>query len=194
MTGKDIVKIVLNLVIIYLIGGAILAVVHAKTSPVRYQNNIIAEQKALKLLVPDAETTEMIGEWEIHGKHGKYWKALKDGKPIAYVILSFGKGYSSYIKTLVAVDTNFTVTKIEILDHKETPGLGDEILVPAWKDQFKGKDLDHIKLVKGETKEYIQAITGVTISSRAVTEDAVKNGVKFLKETIEKGGVAHVGH
>jgi electron transport complex protein RnfG len=66
--------------------------------------------------------------------------------------------------------------------------------VPAWKDQFKGKDLDHIKLVKGETKEYIQAITGVTISSRAVTEDAVKNGVKFLKETIEKGGVAHVGH
>lgn len=194
MTGKEIAKIVFSLVVIYLVGGAILAIVHAKTSPLRYHNNILAEQKALKTLVPAADVIEQMGEWEIHEKHGKYWKALKDGKPIGYVILSFGKGYSSYIKTLVAVDTSFTVTKIDILDHKETPGLGDEILAPSWKNQFAGKDLEHIKLVKGDTTEYIQAITGVTISSRAVTEDAVRNGVKFLMNTVKEGGAAHVGH
>ena len=192
MTTKDILKIVLNLVVIYLIGGAILSFVHAKTSPVRFYNNEAAEQKALKLLIPDADKIEKMGDWEIHEKHGKYWKATKGNDVAGYVVLSFGKGYSSYIKTLIAVDKDFRVTKIEILDHKETPGLGDEILVPAWKDQFKGKDFDHIKLVKGDTKEYIQAITGVTISSRAVTDDAVKNGVKFLMDTVKGGGAAHV--
>jgi len=192
MTTKDILKIVANLVVIYLVGGAILSYVHANTSPIRYQNNIIAEEKALKLLIPDADKIEKMGDWEIHEKHGKYWKATKGGEVIGYVVLSFGKGYSSYIKTLIAVDKDFRIMKIDILDHKETPGLGDEILVPAWKKQFNGKDFDHIKLIKGETKEYIQAITGVTISSRAVTEDAVKNGVKFLIDTVKGGGAPHV--
>lgn len=193
MTGRDILKIVVTLVAIYLVGGAILAIVHATTSPIRYKNNIIAEQKALKSLVADADVIEPLGEWDIHGKQGKYWKALKNGRPVGYVVLSFGKGYSSYIKTLVAVDTNFMVTRIDILDHKETPGLGDEILVPAWKDQFVGKDLTRLKLVKGDTTEYIQAITGVTISSRAVTEDAVRSGVEFLINNVERGGPAHGG-
>jgi electron transport complex protein RnfG len=193
MTTKDIIKIVANLVVIYLIGGAILSYVHANTSPIRYENNIKAEEKALKLLIPDADKIEKMGDWEIHEKHGKYWKAEKNGKVIGYVILSFGKGYSSYIRTLIAVDKDFKIMKVEILDHKETPGLGDEIMSASWKSQFAGKDFDHIKLIKGETKEYIQAITGVTISSRAVTEDAVKNGVKFLIEKVKEGGAADVG-
>lgn len=193
MTTKDILKIVLNLVVIYLIGGAILSIVHAKTSPLRFHNNEVAEQKALKLLIPDADKIDKIGDWIIHEKQGKYWKAVKGDETIGYVILSYGKGYSSYIKTLIAVDKNFKVIQIEILSHKETPGLGDEILVPAWKDQFKGKEYDRIKLVKGDTKEYIQSITGVTISARAVTDDAVKKGVKFLMDTVKEGGAPHVG-
>ncbi len=192
MTTKDILKIVLNLVVIYLIGGAILSYVHANTSPIRYKNNLIAEEKALKLLIPTADKIEKVGEWDIHGKHGKYWKAVKGEETIGYVVLSFGKGYSSYIKTLIAVDKDFRILKIEILDHKETPGLGDEILAPEWKKQFDGKDYDRIKLVKGDTKENIQAITGVTISCRAVTDDAVKKGVKFLMDTMKEGGAANV--
>lgn len=47
--------------------------------------------------------------------------------------------------------------------------------------QFKGKIIEDIKLVKGETQNNIQAITGATISSRAVV-DGVRQGVEeFLK-------------
>jgi Na+-translocating ferredoxin:NAD+ oxidoreductase subunit G len=194
MTGKDIIKITLNLVIIYLIGGLILAVVYATTSPIRYRNNVIAEQKALKELLPEADNIEKLGDWEIHEKQAKYWVAKKGNDTIGYIVQSFGKGYSSYIKTLIAVDKDFKVQKVEILDEKETPGLGDEVETPSFKGQFKGKDLDHLKVLKTETTEYVQAITGATISSRAVTEDAVANGVKFIKEKIQGGGVAHVGH
>jgi electron transport complex protein RnfG len=194
MTGKDIIKITLNLVAVYLIGGLILSVVYAKTSPIRFKNNVIAEEKALKLLIPEADKIEKMGDWEIHAKHAKYWVAKKGNDTVGYVVQSYGKGYSSYIKTLIAVDNNFVVRKVEILDQKETPGLGDDIEAPSFKNQFAGKDLEHLKVLKTDTTEYVQALTGATISSRAVTEDAVKNGVKFIKETIQGGGAAHVSH
>jgi len=193
MTGKDIFKITLNLVIVYLIGGFILAFVYWNASPKIFRNNEKAEQNALKLLIPGAEFKQL-GDWTIHDKHAKYFIAKKGGETIGYVIQSFGKGYSSYINTFIAVDKDFKIQKINILAHGETPGLGDEIETDVFKDQFKGKDIDHLKVLKTETTEYIQALSGATISTRAVSEDAVKNGVAFLIKTIREGGDKDVQH
>jgi electron transport complex protein RnfG len=187
MTGKDIVKVTLNLVIVYLIGGFILAFVYANASPRVFKNNEEAEKKALKELVPDADANEK-HDWTIHDKHAKYFIMKKGGDTIGYVIQSFGKGYSSYINTFIATDKDFVVQKINILGHGETPGLGDEIELDYFKDRLKGKDIDHLKVLKTETTEYVEAISGATISSRAVTEDAVKNGVAFLIKTVKEGG------
>ncbi len=196
MTGKDIAKITFTLVIFYLIGGFILAFVYANASPKIYKNNVEAEKKALKQLMPDAEDIAKMGDWTIHDKHAKYFIAKKGGETIGYVIQSFGKGYSSYINTFVAVDKDFKVQKINILAHGETPGLGDEIELDYFKDRLKGKDIDHLKVLKTETTEYVEAISGATISSRAVTEDAVKNGVAFIVKTVKEGGNVDVkpGH
>ena len=193
MTGKDILKITFNLVVVYLIGGFILAFVYANASPKIFKNNEKAEQDALKLLIPGADFTKL-GDWTIHDKHAKYFEAKKNGETVGYVVQSFGKGYSSYINTFVAVDKNFIVQKINILGHGETPGLGDEIETDSFKDQFTGKDIDHLKVLKTETTEYIQAISGATISTRAVSEDAVKNGVAFLIKTVKEGGNKDVQH
>ncbi|MEW6068385.1 MAG: FMN-binding protein [Nitrospirota bacterium] len=184
MTGRDIFKITLNLVVVYIIGGIILAVVYAKTSPVMYKKAEIEKQQALKELMPDADEIENLGEWIIHERHAEFYVAKKGDEIIGYIIQSFGKGYSSYIDTLISVDKDFNVQKINILEQKETPGLGDEIELDSFKNQFVGKDVDHLRVLKTETAEYIQAISGATISSRAVTEDAVRNGVKFLIETV----------
>lgn len=188
MTVKDIAKITLNLVVVYVIGGLVLSGVYALTSPIIYQNNVRIEEKALKELLPDAEKIEKSGEWTIHEKTAKYFTAKKSDEVIGYVIQSFGKGYSSYINTFIAVDKDFKVIKISVLSHAETPGLGDEIESDSFKNQFKGKDIEHLKVIKTETTEDIQAISGATISSRAVTEDAVKNSVAFLIKTIKEGG------
>lgn len=217
MTAKDILKITFTLVVIYLIGGLILAMVYATTSPIMFRNAEKAKQEALKILMPDADMVPKAGDWTIHDKHAEYFIGKKCGEvkvtqvkdektgemkeekecidpvDIGYVIQSFGKGYSSYIDTFMSVDKDFRVQKINILHHAETPGLGDEIEYDYFKDQFKGKDIDHLKVLKTETTEYIQAISGATISSRAVTEDAVKNGVAFLMKTIKEGGQAPHG-
>ena len=186
MTGKEILKITLNLVVIYLIGGLILAVVYAKTSPVMFQKAALEKEVALKKLIPDADAIEKLGDWSIHEKPSEYFIARKNNAVIGYIIQSFGKGYSSYIETLIAVDTDFKVIKISILGHAETPGLGDEIDADTFKNQFAGKDTEHLKIVKTETADYVQAISGATISSRAVSEDAVQNGIAFLIKTLKE--------
>ena len=208
MTAKDMLKITVNLVVIYVIGGLIMAFVYAKTSPIMFQKAKEEKEAALKLMMPDADKIAVLGTWEPHEKHAEYYAAQKCGEvkitsikdektgemkeekecispsDIGYIVEGFGKGYSSYIHVLASVDNNFIVQKISILGHGETPGLGDEIEKDYFLDQFKGRSAENLVVIKGETPDKIQAITGATISSRAVTEDGVKNGVKFLKEKL----------
>jgi len=208
MTAKDMIKITINLVIIYIIGGVILAFVYSQASPIMFKKAKEEKEAALRTMMPEADNIEKLGDWEPHHKHAEYFiakecieekteqikdektgelreekKCIKD-KAIGYVIEGYGKGYSSYINIYVSVDKNFTVKKVNILHHAETPGLGDEILKDYFLSQFAGKDIDHLVVIKGPTEDKIEAITGATISSRAVTEDAVRNGVKMLIEKL----------
>jgi electron transport complex protein RnfG len=208
MTALDMVKITFNLVVIYLIGGLIMAFVYAKTSPIMFIKAKEEKEAALKLMMPEADKIVKLGDWSPHEKHAEYYAAEKcgeiketevkdektgemkeeseclDPRNIGYIAETYGKGYSSYIDILVSVDKNFIVKKVNILHHAETPGLGDEIQKPYFLNQFAGKSEKNLVVVKGETKDKIQAITGATISSRAVTEDGVKNGVKMLEKRL----------
>lgn len=90
-------------------------------------------------------------------------------------------GYSGDIVIMVGVDPEGTVTGIEIVRHAETPGLGDKIVLPWFKDLFKGKNLDNADWrVKKDGGEFDE-ITGATISPRAVV-GAVSRGLKFYRE------------
>ncbi len=212
MTTKDMAKITVNLVVIYLLGGLLIAFVYAKTSPIMFIKAKEEKDAALKTMMPEAQHIVKIGEWKPHEKHAEYYAAqecgelkttsVKDEKTgetkeqqecinpvdIGYIVESYGKGYSSYIELLASVDKNFTVQKVSILHHAETPGLGDEIVLPYFLKRFEGKSLDNLVVIKGETPDKIEAISGATISSRAVTEDGVKNGVKMLKEKLSGAG------
>jgi len=211
MTAKDMAKITINLIVIYVIGGLILAYVYAKASPIMFIKAKEEKEAALRTMMPEADKIGVIGKWEPHHKHAEYYAAEKCGKVkvttvkdektgemkeekecinaqnIGYVVEGFGKGYSSYINILVSVDNNFTVKKINILHHAETPGLGDEIEKDYFLKRFEGKTIDTLVVIKGDTADKVEAISGATISSRAVTEDGVKNGVKMLKEKLSGG-------
>ena len=208
MTATEMAKITFNLVAIYVIGGLIMAFVYAKTAPIMFIKAKEEKEAALKLMMPEADKVAVLGTWEPHEKHAEYYAAQKcgelkvisvkdektgemkeekeciDPQDIGYIVEGFGKGYSSYIHVLASVDKNFIVQKISVLGHGETPGLGDEIEKDYFLNQFKGKSADNLVVIKGETPDKIQAITGATISSRAVTEDGVKNGVNLLKEKL----------
>lgn len=96
----------------------------------------------------------------------------EDDKEIGYAFLAVGKGYGGEIDILVGLDEDFTVKEVTIISHTETPGLGGKITEASFRDQFKGLSVDDIALRKDGGK--VDAITGATISSKAVVE-AVRN-------------------
>jgi len=177
---KDIIKITMPLVLIFVAAGVIMAVTYKYTYPVRFQAEKQEKEEALKEMAPTAtDPIKPAGTWTVNNKPYEYYQANAGGRPVAYIASTAGKGYSSYIQMLVSVSPDMKISDVKVLDMNETPGLGDQVLEKSFLDQFKGKGLSQIVLIKGETKENIQAISGATYSSRGVT-----NGVKDAVQTL----------
>ena len=97
-------------------------------------------------------------------------------------------GYTTAIKLLVGVKTDGTLSGVRIIDHKETPELGDKVELKKsdWVLSFEGKslsapDIDQWKVQKdgGDFDQF----TGATITPRAVV-NAVKNTLLFHNENV----------
>jgi electron transport complex protein RnfG len=185
---KEMMKITLSLVAIFIAAGIIMGLTYKYTSPIRFAAEKKEKEEALKEMAPDAtDPITAAGKWTVHGKSFEYYRATAGAKPVAYIASTAGKGYSSYILMLVSLGTDLRVRDIKILHHGETPGLGDQVEDrKLFLDQFKGKGVEQLVLIKGETKENIQAISGATISSRAVT-NGVKDAVQSLVDKYGAG-------
>ena len=101
---------------------------------------------------------------------------------LGYAFLAQGNGYQGTIKMMAGIKTDLrTLTGLEILESQETPGLGQEITGASFKGQFNGLKaqpaITYVKNRKPTKPNEIEAITGATISSRAV--------VSILNETIQ---------
>lgn len=198
---KEMLRITITLIGIFVASGIIMAGVFARTAPIMAEAQKKEKEEALKLLMPDADAIREAGKWGLFGKHAEYYEARKGNGAIGYLASTYGKGYSSYISILVSVDPSMTVKKISILGHGETPGLGDEIEQEYFKKRYEGKTIEQLEVVKTEGTDKISAISGATISSRAVTS-GVREAVKLLKEKYtgeqkpaeQAGGVRHEQH
>lgn len=67
------------------------------------------------------------------------------GKRTAYLLPGKFPGFKTFIGTILAVDQDFSILGLEIMEHEEDPGLGGEIVQEYFKNQFKGKPLETIK-------------------------------------------------
>ncbi len=170
------------LLIVALCCAFTLAVIYYNTAP------RIEEQKKM-LLERSLNSVLSAHRFEKHENGMVYYEAYdEEGIVVGWCLSLSGKGYGGDVDLLVGLDSDEKITGVKVLEHKETPGLGSKISdvkygqkESAFLSQFKGKVAEDIVLVKGDSEDNIQAITGATISSRAVT-DAVRQGVeKFLK-------------
>ncbi len=185
---KDMFKITLPLVMIFVVAGIIMALTYQHTYPDRFKAEQKEKEDALKEMAPTAtDPIKSAGTWSAaDNKPHEYYQATAAGQPVADIAETAGKGYSSYIKMLVALSPDMKITDVKVLDMNETPGLGDQVLERSFLDQFKGKSLQQIVLIKGETKENIQAVSGATYSSRGVT-NGVKDAVQMLVDKYGAG-------
>ena len=173
--NNSIFKIGANLALACILSGAIIAATYAVTAPIAAQEAVKMKEAALQELVPQANKFKPIPE-----KAGWYL-AQKDGQLLAVIAPAHGQGYGGEIKMLVAISPTFQALDYRILKHNETPGLGDKATKPAFREQFAGKAVEELVVVKTPSKNNIQALTGATITSRAVT-NSFKTALKEAKE------------
>ncbi|WP_127959299.1 electron transport complex subunit RsxG [Serratia microhaemolytica] len=120
------------------------------------------------------------------GDHRLYL-ARRQGVPVAAVVEAIAPdGYSGAIHLLVASDFQATVLGTRVIEHRETPGLGDKIELrhSYWITQFSGQHVDSPSdprwAVKKEGGMFDQ-FTGATITPRAVI-NAVRRSTLLIQE------------
>ena len=168
----------LVLTIVCLSASLVLAFSYELTKEKIEQQRIDEINRSLEAIFPDADSYERN---EIEDTI--YYRVIKDNTTKGYILTVEAKGYNGPVNTMVGVDMDGKIAGVIVLEHKETPGLGANIVEikrgekePWFLRQFKGKLARN--LVLGED---IQAITGATISSEALTS-AIKGQVQaFLR-------------
>ncbi len=128
-----------------------------------------------------------------------------DSNQIDTVVLPIvGSGLWDLMYGYVGLESDLnTVRSVIYSDHKETPGLGAEVLNPNWKALWPGKKMyDNnnevaIKIVKGGAKKGdvhgVDALSGATLTSVGVENTLVfwlgEEGYKPFISKFRKGGL-----
>ena len=118
------------------------------------------------------------------------WVEIEEAHPTVnggtVYLVSAKKGYGGEVKFALGVDAEGALTGISITSQAETAGLGANCTNEEWQAGFAGKKIpddpsQNMYNKEAATDTQVQAISGATVTSRAVT-NAVK-GVLFFDTT-----------
>ncbi|HEC74706.1 MAG TPA: electron transport complex subunit RsxG [Methylophaga aminisulfidivorans] len=147
-------------------------------------NTLVPSDQFDNAILQDAITlapTEELGTQE----PTQVFRARKNGQPVAAIFTVVApNGYSGRIKMLVGIYSNGKLAGVRVINHKETPGLGDKIDVKRsnWIKQFEGLSLENPSAAKWKVKKdggAFDQFTGATITPRAVVK-AVKKSLEYF--------------
>lgn len=112
--------------------------------------------------------------------------ARKQGQPVAVALETTAPdGYSGAIQLLVGADFSGTVLGTRVMEHHETPGLGDkiELRLSDWITFFSGKKVNGTDDTRWAVKKeggMFDQFTGATITPRAVV-NAVRRSALYIE-------------
>ena len=175
--GKDMFKLGLNLLIISAIAALLLAFTNNITADTIAKRNEQANAEARKLVLESAQDFEQVKDVKTDNSKGVevseiYEAKDASGNTVGYTLKVLPSGYGGTIELMVGIDSaNGQVSGINVVSNSETAGLGAKATNPEFSDQYKGKPLEELSVLKngtpGDTE--IKAISGATITSTAVT-------------------------
>ena len=175
--GKDMFKLGLNLLIISAIAALLLAFTNNVTASTIAQRNEQANAEARKLVLESAQDFEQVKDVKTDNSKGVevseiYEAKDASGNTVGYTLKVLPSGYGGTIELMVGIDSaKGQVSGINVVSNSETAGLGAKSTDPEFSDQYKGKPLEELSVLKngtpGDTE--IKAISGATITSTAVT-------------------------
>ncbi len=182
-------KIILPIFIIAILSGLALAVVNNATAD---RIKLVVEKElnnALSLVMPGFDNQPALEKIEKdRGREGRvvFYPAKKGGHLLGYAVEStVFTGYSGELVVIYGVSVDGVVGRVKVLRHNETPGLGSKAGLSTFLDQFEKSSLASFQYKVKKDGGQVDAVTGATISSRAVTL-ALARGLQELNNLPEK--------
>ncbi len=141
-------------------------------------------EKAIGEVLPEFDS---VVETKILPEGGKdsltFYRTTKNGEVVGTAIRAYTDiGFSGRFWIMVGFVNGDVISGTSVLEHKETPGLGDKMdkSKAEWSRQFDGKNMNEFKLLVTKDGGDVDAITAATISSRAFC-DAAQRAYDELK-------------
>lgn len=189
MLGKAIAKNALLLAVFSMITAGAIGFTYMMTHTQITENIRVVEEGALLEIIPAKHhNNSMLDDFVMFDdsellklkQPTKGYVAKKDGKVVAIIYPAIAPdGYSGAIRLIVGVFKDDTIAGIRVLEHHETPGLGDKIELKksSWVLGFNGRSLTNplpeqwkVKKDKGVFDQF----TGATITPRAITASVLR--------------------
>jgi electron transport complex protein RnfG len=196
---KNILKLGITLTLYATVACVGLAFVYSATEKIILQRQQADLEAALKELFPAADSFTDLGKTIPSPDplviFEAQYAARKGQELIGAAIQSSRGSYGGPITVLAGVGSDGRISRVKILDHKDTPGLGANAASPGYfvdkaagitfYGQFTGKSAEDPL----EAKNDITAVTASTITSRAVA-GAVKVSALAAAAWLEAQGGA----
>jgi len=115
------------------------------------------------------------------------YRVYNDGEAVAALFAVTARdGYSGPIRILLGVDVDGRVSGVRILEHRETPGLGD-LIEPSksdWVQQFAGRSLTDPAMDDWRIRRdggVFDQLTGASVTPRAVLK-AIRQTLVYFQD------------
>ncbi|NLB89947.1 MAG: RnfABCDGE type electron transport complex subunit G [Clostridiales bacterium] len=167
------------LTLVALIAAVLLAATNLLTKKPIEQRAELADQQARQQVLPLADSfEEMSLEEESGDSVEKAFVGKRSDEVVGYIAQSITTGYAGEIQTIVGMDLQGSITGITVggANFSETAGLGAKAKDAAFTEQFKDKK------IPVELKTDIDAISGATITTRAVVNGVNQAGGFMMKK------------
>jgi len=201
--NKQVVKNAMILTAFTLVLGLILGVVNEITKEPIKKVNYEIEQNAYSEVFKDAKLFEPVKDFDVKDAEKIISKSDyaaddittvnaaqdKDGKVLGYVITVIShEGSQADITLSVGIQNDGTLNGYAVTDMNETPGLGVLVKEKPFYSQFQNKAEESYTVVKSTptADNEIEAVTGATISSKAVT-NAVNASLVYFRTALQGG-------
>ena len=180
--AKEMIVPAVSLFLICVVVTALLALTNAVTAPKIDALAVETQEASKKQVLSSAASFSDEKQIEKDGVSYTYYDGLaSDGSVMGYVFVTSAKGYGGDISVMVGVLGDGTVAGVNILSINETAGLGMNAKNQSFLDQFLGKS-GEIGVAKNNPSDTeIQALTGATITSRAMAT-AVNTALSLYAE------------
>jgi electron transport complex protein RnfG len=183
-------NMLMALLVISLVSSTALGFVYEFTKEPIRMVEINKTNNAIQMVVPEFDNQPATEVFKVASDLDslRFYPARKNGVLVGTAVETYTKkGFSGLIKLMIGFAPDGSIVDIMVLQHQETPGLGDKIdkKKSDFSLQFQGKNPGTFKLSVKKDRGDVDAITASTISSRAYC-DAVQRAYKAYMGTLSK--------